>query len=377
MNKKEILEIKKQFTPVNCAITRICGCYVDHEKNKKLQTKEAFLSLPEEEAFKYFDIFRKTLSGSIGKNLLTLNNSIDKEDSNHPHGLLMDLRESKLQDDTLLDLFYDSVIENYDYNENYYIILIHGMYDIPGKSSDGVEMFDASDEVYEFILCSICPVKLSKAGLSYDVQSNKIEDRVRDWIVDKPDKGFLFPAFNDRSTDIHSALYYTRKSDEIQPEMIENVLGAEMVTSADVEKDLFLHLIEDVLGDKCDFDTVRNIHEILNDLVEDYKDSSEPLSLDKSDIRKIFEDSRVPEKCMDKFDSEFDFTFGRRKSVLATNIAETKGFSVKTPDVTIKISPDRADLVETMVINGRQCIVLAADDHVTVNGIEARTVKQK
>ena len=376
MNKKEILEIKKQFTPMNCAITRICGCYVDHEKNKKLQTKEAFLSLPEEEAFKYFDIFRKTLSGSIGKNLLNLDYSINKEDRNHPHGLLMDLRESKLQDDTLLDLFYDSVIENYDYNENYYIILIHGMYDIPGKASDGEEMFDASDEVYEFILCSICPVKLSKAGLSYDAQNNKIEDRVRDWVVDKPDKGFLFPAFNDRSTDIHSALYYTRKLDEIRPEMIENVLGAEMVTSADVEKDLFLHLIEDVLGDKCDFDTVRNIHEILNDLVEDYKDSPEPLSLGKSDIRKIFEDSGVPEECMEKFDSEFDFTFGRRKTVLASNIAETKEFTVKTPNLTIKASPDRSDMVETKVVDGRQCIVIAVDDHVNVNGIEARTVKR-
>lgn len=376
MNKKEVLEIRKQFTPANCAITRICGCYVDYEKNKKLQTKEAFRSLPEEEAFKYFDIFKKTLSGSIGKNLLNLDYSIEKECGATPHGILMELRETKLQDDEILEEFYDNVIENYDYNENYYIILIHGMYDIPGKASDGEEMFDASDEVYEFIMCSICPVKLSKAGLSYDAQDNRIENRARDWIVGKPDKGFLFPAFNDRSTDIHSALYYTRKSDEIHPEMIENVLGAEMITSADVEKDLFLHLIEDVLGDKCDFETVRNIHETINDLIEDYRDSPEPLSLGKSDIRKIFEDSGVPEECMEKFDSEFDFTFGRTKSVLATNIAETKGFTVKTPDVTIKSSPDRADLVDTMVINGRQCIVITVDDHVTVNGIEARTVKR-
>lgn len=376
MNKKEVLEIRKQFTPANCAITRICGCYVDHEKNKKLQTKESFLSLPEEEEFKYFDIFRKTLSGSIGKNLLNLDYSIDREEHEFPHGVLMELRATKLQDDSVLEDFYDSVIENYDYNENYYIILIHGMYDIPGKASDGVEMFDASDEVYEFILCSICPVKLSKAGLSYDAQDNKIEDRVRDWVVDMPDKGFLFPAFNDRSTDIHSALYYTRKSDEIQPEMIENVLGAELTVSANEQKDSFLYLIEEVLDERCDFETVRNIHETLNDLVEDYKDSSDTLSLSKSDIRKIFEDSGVPEECMKKFDSEFDFTFGRRKSVLATNVAETKGFNVKTTDVTINVRPDRADLVETMVINGRQCIVIAADDHVTVNGVEARTVKQ-
>lgn len=376
MNKKEVLEIRKQFTPANCAIARICGCYVDHEKNKKLKTKEAFLSLPEEEAFKYFDIFRKTLSGSIGKNLLNLDYSTEKEGTETPHDLLYVMRLTKLQNDDIVEKFYDSVIENYDYNENYYIILIHGMYDIPGKASDGEEMFDASDEVYEFIMCSICPVKLSKAGLSYDAQDNRIENRVRDWVVDKPDKGFLFPAFNDRSTDIHSALYCTRKSDEIHPEMIENVLGAEMITSADVEKDLFLHLIEDVLGDKCDFETVRNIHETLNDLIEDYRDSPEPLSLGKSDIRKIFEDSGVPEECMEKFGSEFDFTFGRRKTVLASNIAETKEFTVKTPNLTIKASPDRSDMVETNVVDGRQCIVIAVDDHVTVNGIEARTVKR-
>lgn len=376
MNKKEVLEIRKQFTPANCAITRICGCYVDHEKNKKLQTKEAFLSLPEEEAFKYFDIFRKTLSGSIGKNLLNLDYSINKEDSNHPHGLLMDLRESKLQDDTLLDLFYDSVIENYDYNENYYIILIHGMYDIPGKASDGEEMFDASDEVYDFIMCSICPVKLSKAGLSYDSQENKIEDRVRDWVVDKPDKGFLFPAFNDRSTDIHSALYYTKKPKDIQPKVVEYVIGADATLSSVTQKEGFSILIEEVLGEECDFDTVKNIHQTLSDLLEDYKDSPEPLSLDVSDMRKLFENSGVPEERMEKFDTYCDFVFGDDKAFLATNIAETKGFTVKTPDVTIKVSPDRADLVETMVINGRQCIVIAVDDHVTVNGIEARTVKR-
>src|SRR5699024_6710679 len=116
----------------------------------------------------------------------------------------------QLKDDQLLEDFYDKVIEHYFYGENYYIILIHGLYDIPGKSSDGMEMFDASDEVYEFLLCSICPVKLSKAGLCYNSKTNCIEDRIRDWIVEMPDQGFLFPVFNDRSTDLHSVLYYSK-----------------------------------------------------------------------------------------------------------------------------------------------------------------------
>ena len=152
MNKKEILEIRKQFTPANCAITRICGCYVDHEKNKKMESKEAFLSLPEEEAFKYFDIFKKTLSGTVGKNMLNMEFPLDAEMPGGTQEFLLKLRNSKLEDDMLLEEFYDKVIATYEYAENYYIILIHAMYDIPGRTSDDLEMFDASDEVYEYLI---------------------------------------------------------------------------------------------------------------------------------------------------------------------------------------------------------------------------------
>ena len=226
MNKKEVLEIRKQFSPANCAITRICGCYVDHEKSKRLQSREAFLSLPEEEAFKYFDIFKKTLSGTIGKNMLNMEFPLEQEMPGGTQEFLLKLKNSKLQDDMLLEEFYDKVIENYIYEENYYIILIHAMYDVPGKSSDDLEMYDASDVVYEYLLCSICPVSLSKAGLCYNAEDNRIEDRIRDWIVDMPDKGFLFPAFNDRNTDLHGVLYYTKKSSDLQEELIDQVLGA-------------------------------------------------------------------------------------------------------------------------------------------------------
>mgnify|MGYP002765853500 CR=1 FL=1 len=193
MNKKEISEIKKQFTPENCSLTRICGCYVDGEKNKKTELKEAFLSLSEEEMFKYFEIFRKSLSGTIGKNLMNMEFPLEQETEGGTQHFLMKLRESKLTDDALVESFYDKIIENYDYPENYYIILIHGVYDIPGKSSDGAEMFDASDEIYEHIMCCICPVKLSKAGLCYNAETNSIQDRIRDWIVELPDVAFLFP----------------------------------------------------------------------------------------------------------------------------------------------------------------------------------------
>lgn len=377
MNKKEILEIRKQFTPANCAITRICGCYVDHEKNKKLESKDAFLSLPEEEAFKYFDIFKKTLSGTVGKNMLNMEFPIDAEMPGGTQEFLLKLRNSKLEDDMLLEEFYDKVIATYEYAENYYIILIHAMYDIPGKASDDLEMFDASDEVYEYLLMSICPVSLSKAGLCYNAEDNRIEDRIRDWIVDMPDKGFLFPAFNDRSTDLHSMLYYTKKSSDLQPEMIDQLLGAKMPMSADDQKESFQMIIEDTLGEEGDYETVRNIHETLNDLIEEHKEEPEPLALDMTEMKKVFEQSGVDAEKMENFERNFEENAGEKATLLASNITETKKFNIETPDVVIKVNPDRADLVETRIIDGRQCLVIPVDDHIEVNGINVRTISRK
>ena len=377
MNKKEVLEIRKQFTPANCAITRIAGCYVDHEKNKKMESKSAFLSLPEEEAFKYFDIVKKTLSGTMGKNMLNMEFPIDQEMPGGTQEFLMKLKASKLEDDMLLEEFYDKVIATYEYAENYYIILIHAMYDVPGRSSDNMEMFDASDEVYEYLVCSICPVSLSKAGLSYNAESNCIQDRIRDWVVDMPDKGFLFPAFNDRSTDIHGVLYYTKKSEDLQPELIEQLLGARMPMSANTQKETFKMLIEDTLGEEGDYETIRNIHDTLNDMIEEHKEEPEPLQLDKTDVRKVFEKSGVSSEKMECFDQNYEETAGEKTTLLATNITETKKFQIETPDIVIKVNPERADLIETRVIDGRQCLVIAVDNHIEVNGVNVRTLKRK
>lgn len=376
MNKKEVLEIRKQFSPANCAITRICGCYVDHEKNKRLESKDAFLSIPEEEAFKYFDIFKKTLSGTMGRNLLNMEFPLDAETPGGTQDFLMKLRNSKLEDDMLLDEFYDKIIDSYIYEENYYIVLIHAMYDVPGKSSDGIEMYDASDSVYEYLMCSICPVSLSKPGLSYNAEDNKIQDRIRDWVVEVPVKGFLFPAFTDRNMDIHGVLYYSKKTEDLQEDMIEQVLGARLPMSADTQKETFQMLIEDTLGEDGDYETVRNIHETLNEMIDEHKEEPEPLALDKVDVKKVFEKSGVPNEKMESFDKNFEEVAGEKASLLAANITETRKFNIATPDVAIKVNPDRMDLVETRVIDGRQCLVIAVDDHIEVNGVNVRTMKR-
>lgn len=372
MNKKEISEIKKQFTPAHCAITRICGCYVDGEKEKKTQIKEMFLTLPEEEMFKYFDIFRKTLSGTLGKNLVNMEFPKETEDFGGTQAFLMSLRESQLNDPNLLNEFYDKVIASYDYGENYLILLIHSVYDVPGKTTDGLEMEDASDEVYDHILCSICPVKLSKPGLSYHVETNEFHDRIRDWIVEMPEAGFLFPAFNDRSTDIHNILYYTKNPEELRSSFVDELLGCVLPLTAKNQKETFQALIEDTLGTDCDFESVRNIHDTLFEMIEEQKELPNPVVLDKSDIKNIFVDSGITEEKLESFEKYCDAIIENDAPMMANNIANTRKFEVKTPDVTVQVNPARSDLVETKVIDGRPCLVIAINDAVQVNGIPVR-----
>ena len=370
MNKKEVAEIRRQYTPERCTITRICGCYVDAEKNVKTELKEAFLSMPEEDAFKYLTIFKKTLSGSIGRNLFNLDFPLEEEREGGAQEFLLRLRNSKLKDDELIREFYDKMIEKYPYPENYYIILIHVAYDVPGKAADGLEMYDASDSVYEYLLCSLCPVHLSKPGLGYNTEKNCIENRIQDWVVEPPVNGFLFPCFNERYTDIHSLLFYTKNAAELQEDFIREMFGCSYIPlTAENQKETFQFLVEKALGEDCDYSVVRNIHDMIGMKLEETKDDPEPLEFGKQDVRRLLEESGVPEERLEDFEREYDERAGEKTSFLAANIINTRQFQLETPEVIVKVKPEAADLVETRIIDGRQCLVIAVNEHLEVNGI--------
>ncbi|MBQ7926765.1 MAG: DUF4317 domain-containing protein [Lachnospiraceae bacterium] len=372
MIKQELSELKKLFTQRNCSIDRICGCYVDGEKNKKTLFRQAFLSLPEEEMFKYFEILRKSLSGTPGKNALTLEFPLQSEEDGGTQEFLLRLRDSKLKDDELLDAFYDKIIQSYEYVGNYLILLIHDAYDVPGRATDGIDMDDASDEVYEYILACICPVNLSKPGLSYNAVENAFQNRIRDWVVEMPEHGFLFPAFNDRSSDLHSTMYYSKDCDELKETFVEELLGCPLPMTAGIQKETFQVLVEETLGEDCDIEIVKNIHEQINELIAEHSEDPAPLVLDKNEVKTIFANSGVNNERMAEFDRHYDETAGERTTLQVSNVVNTRSFEVKTPDVVIKINPERTDLVETRNINGRECLVIALDGNVEVNGIAVR-----
>ena len=129
------------------------------------------------------------------------------------------------------------------------------------------------------------------------------------------------------------------------------------------------YIILRTLGDACDYETVKTIHENLSEMLEEHKDEPEPLILDKYQVRTLLENSGVEEDQMEAFDKSFDETAGEKAAIYAGNLINPRACEVKTPDVIIKINPERTYLVETREIDGRQCLVIAVDGGVEVNGI--------
>ena len=367
MTRKELNEIKSQYTLEDCGILRLCGCYVDGERNKITQFNENFLNLPEEEKHKYFDIFKKTLSGTPGKNLVDMKFNVDAYADEGARTFLMNLRDSGLKDDRLLNEFYDRIINNYSYVGNYLILLINQVYDIPAVTTDNIEMDDASDEVYSYILCSICHVNLSKPGLGYDEEDNNFHDKKQNHMVDVPDVGFLFPAFNKRSADEDMTLFYTKDVSEFEDDCL---LDCAVPLPAKQQKETFTSLVNEALGEEADLEIVKNIHENLEQIIEEKKqESPAPVMLDKTEMKDLLEKSGVKEEKLENFEEHFEMAAGEHGKLVASNVSSGKKFEVKTPDVVIKINSDKTDIVSTQVIDGRQCLVIQIDERLEVNGI--------
>lgn len=375
MNKKEILEIKKRLKKEGCTFTRMCGCYVDSSHNRVTRLGKTFLNLDEEEFFKYLELAKKVLSGTIGNNLLELEFPLSEEEQGGRQQFLLGLRESRLKNEDLLERFYDLVIDNYHYAGNYLILIFHDAYDVPLKTKDHQKL-DESEEIYEYLLCAICPVTLSKPGLGYLEESNEIGLRLRDWIVGAPDTGFVFPAFTERSTDIHAALFYTKNTREPPVEFMEGVLGCNEKMTASEQKEVFRSILEDALGEENHYDTIKEIHDRIHEKIAENTASSpkneepEPIELSKTTIRELLNESGISEEKVTMAEHEYDKKVGDAK-LYAENVVDQRKFEVKTYDVVLHVKPEKASQIKAQIIDGQKCLIIPMDanENVNVNGI--------
>lgn len=378
MINKEILEIKKLIKQSDNSTIRLCGCYVAGEEKKKLTYINSYLSnLPEEEQHKFVELLRKTLSGSMGKNLFNLDFERESEEEGGQQVSLLALRDSELKNDDITEAFYDKIIEKFDFVGNYLILIMYDTYDVPVKTKDNMEI-DEAVETFKFIISCICPVNLAKPALSYHEETNSIENRTRDWVVDMPCAGFMFPAFNDRSTDIHSLLYYVKSCSDMHEGFIEGFFGCNEVMPAESQKEIFNSIIEEVVVNQPDVevvDVVRNVNENINEIIEN-NTSEEPVTFGKEDIKQLLNQSGVSEELLEKVDVKFEKELGDDMRLAADNIMEKRKFEVKTNDVTINVKPENSSIVKIKMIDGRKCLVIPMDDNVEINGIMSRIREQ-
>lgn len=399
MNKKEVLEIKRRLKKDACTFTKMCGCYVDGERNRVLRFTETFLNLDEDEFFKYLEIAKKVLSGTVGNNLLELSFPKEEEAVGGRQHFLCALRSSALQNEDLLERFYDLVIDNYDYAGNYLILIFHDAYDVITKTSDNSKL-DESEEVYEYLLCAICPVALSKPGLGYRADENRIGPRIRDWVVGLPESGFVFPAFTDRSADIHAVMTYHKNAKDPHVELMEGALGCAARRTAAEQKQAFESIVKKACGgDEEDSKEVfYEIQQELCDLAaengqEDPGPGEEPARLTADAIGELMAESGVPKPAADIIEKSYREEFSdeeppvehlidnkaaeegsrlRQQKELVQKVAdlEEQLGNVKTYDVILRVKPEKEALITSQIVGGKKCIVIPMEDdeHAIING---------
>ena len=371
MNTKEIGEIRRRARRDRSNMTALYGCYVNDNKEIISEFQQSTGIMPENESDKYFGLLRRTLSGQLGKNLLDITFKTSQVADSEEHKLLMELRHTKLKEENLRMAFYKKVIETVSLQSNYLILIGCDSYDVPFKSKDDDTQADASNEVYTYLLCAICPVKQTKANLHYIPESKEFHDGGMLNIVSAPELGFLFPAFDNRATNIYNALYYTHSPKENYEEFVAAVFNAPIPKPAAEQKKSFEALLSTALDDDCNLDVVQTVHDQLCQRIELHKESKIPeaLMVSKAEVQEVLSSCGVSEAHLAKFSVDYDEAFGFEADLHPKNIIDNKRFEIKTPDVSIKVAPDRTDLIETRIIGGVKYILINAEENVEVNGV--------
>ena len=371
MNQKEIGEIRRRIRRDRSNMAAIYGCYVNTQKEIVSEFKLGTGTMPENEAEKYFGTLKRVLTGGIGKNLIDITFKTSQVQDSAEHKLLMQLRETQLKDEEIRLTFYKKVMESLNFQDSYLILLGSESYDVPFKSKDDTIQSDGSEEVYTYVICAVCPVKLAKTTLNYNAEDKVFHDGGVKQVVSAPELGFLFPAFDNRTTNIYNALYYTHSPKENHEDFVEAIFHTSVPQPAEEQRKSFEALLSRTLEDACSFDVVQTVHEQLCQSIELHKESkvAEPLLITKEQVKDSLNLCGVPEKNVAKFSVEYDSVFGADAELHPKNIINNKRFEITTPDVSIRVSPERSDLVQTRVIGGVKYILICADENVEVNGV--------
>lgn len=373
MNDKELREVRKRFRPDQNNISHIRGCFVNEKKEIVTEFNESLALCPQEETESLLAIMKKTLSGSLGTNLIDLKFRTEQVRESDEHALLMALKRSELSDDDAVHELFFRIKENITLGGNYVILLAFDKYDYFEYGKDG-EKNEDSFGVYNFFVCSICPIKHMKSAVSFHAYDNTFHTLSSDSLIGAPELGFIFPAFEYRQENIYGSLYYTHDITKNHTDFVKRIFDLELPMPAAVQKETFDECLSETMSGGCDFELLCSVQEQISEMIEEHKEekSAEPLRVSKNEIKNTLKYCGIEEEKLEEFDKLYDEQFGEKTEVAPQNIVDVKKLEVKMPDVTIKVNPKRRDLVSTQIINGAKYILIKADENVSVNGIDIK-----
>jgi hypothetical protein len=371
MNEKENSELRRHTRRDRSNMNAIYGCFVNSQKTILSQFRLSTGTMSENEADKYFAFMKKILSGGVGRNLIDISFSASQVMDSPEHKLLMTLRESALADEDALSHLYQKIIDSVTGDDSYLILVGCDAYDVPFKNKNDDSDDDRAEETYRYLLCGVCPVKDSKPSLTYDAQERVFHDGGIKQLLSAPTVGFLFPSFDDRTTNLYHAQLYTKDIGDNHEDLVKALFDTEPVMAAKDQKRSFEALLETALEEECSMGVVQAVQTELTQLIAMHKESkvAEPLKVGKEQVKAVLAANGVSEDKVAKFSLEYDETFGFEAELHPRNVIDHKRFQVKTPEVTIQVSPESSHLVKTRVIDGVKYILIAADENVEVNGV--------
>ncbi|MBQ6121943.1 MAG: DUF4317 domain-containing protein [Clostridia bacterium] len=363
MNKKDLASLRRRFAPDKNDISIIRGCFVNEKREIVSTFSKSPVSLPESEAEHYLSAFKKTLGGAPGRNQFSI--PVHTDD---PAGqLLCQLQSSELTDEKAVNQLFHSIIDGLEIDGSYLILAMHDAYSVPYKETDEhAERPDFSDTIFNYIIVSICPVKLTKPLLTFFRDDRDFHTVEPDLAVGTPSLGFMYPVFDDGGADINSALYYTKDAADIHADFIDAIFQAVAPESGADQRDQFYGVLADTLEDGVTFQVVQSLHESITAQMTDRKPSAAPLQVSRGEIAGLLGASEKEQKA---FDEAYLEQFGA-VGMAATTVVEPKKFVIETENVTIQVDPSRSDLVEMKRIDGRRYILVAVEGEATVNGVE-------
>ncbi|MGN0666397.1 MAG: DUF4317 domain-containing protein [Huintestinicola sp.] len=372
MNKKEIAEIKKNFSE-GCglfSLNKVAAAYVDAEKNIKFSDVRSYAMIPDDEGVVIMETLKKTLSGTLGKNLNEYPFPNESYSEGGAQNILYAAVKDKFDSDEITENFVKRIVENLTYASAYTILAGHCTYSILIKDKND-ESIGESDREYNFIITAICPVNTGDDGLYYDEENNTIAKKSNtEMIINRaPTDGFLFPVFSDRSPDVNKVLYYTKSPKKPNLSVIEDVLECSFEFTAEGEKERFHAVLTGVCREELDYTVITKVNDIIKDVVAQNKNETDPTLIDKSRLRSILSDAGVSDEKLTALDAVYEQAVGEA-SLKATNLIENKTV-LSIPEITVNISKDATEKVRTTVIQGRKCLIIDLDDpNVMINGIE-------